>query len=120
MIMAENQKTQMIIITGDRKEARFEIVIPPFRPISMFELEDEFDAVCEEIEETIYDDDLSEAILKFVSAFHEAIKVQDIVPLVDYFVSNNVQGMEAQDMKLVFDSLREFIHYSQDENRLMH
>lgn len=118
--MAQETKSQMIIITGDREDARFEIVIPPFRPISMFELEDEFEAVCDEIENTIYDEDLSEAIINFISAFHDAIKVKDVVPLVDYFVANNVQGMEAHDMKLVFDSLREFIHYSTDENRLMH
>lgn len=121
MIGVEKQvKGQVIIITGNRDDARFEIVIPPFRPISMFEIEDDLDAVLDEISNTVYDEDIAAVMTDFIQAFHDAIDKEDMYPLVDYFIRNNVKGLEAQDMKLIFDSVKEYIDYSTDTERLMH
>lgn len=118
--MNSKQGSQTIIITGNPAEARFQIVIPPFRPINMFELEDSFDSVVEEIETNIFDEKVSGAMIHFITAFKDSIESETIVPLVEYFVQNKVQGMSSQDMKLVFDSVREYINYANDENRVMH
>ena len=118
--MESKKGTQTIIITGNPAEARFQIVIPPFRPINMYELEDDFDNVIEEIETNVVSENASNAMIHFVTAFKDAIETETVVPLVEYFIQNNIQGMTSEDMKLVFDSVREYIHYSTDENRAMH
>lgn len=118
--MDKQVKGQVIIITGNRNDARFEVVIPPFRPISMFEIEDNVDEVLEEVADTVYDEDVADVISDFIQAFHDAIQKEDMVPLVEYFMNSNIQGLENQDMKLVFDSVKEYLDYSKDTSRLMH
>lgn len=118
--MNSKQGTQTIIITGNPAEARFQIVIPPFRPINIFELEDSFQGVVEEIQIVIQSEKASMAMISFITAYRDAIQTETIIPLVEYFIQNNVQGMSSMDMKLVFDSVREYIHFSNDENRVMH
>ena len=118
--MNSNVSSQTIIITGNASEARFQIIIPPFRAINMFELEDSFDNVVEEIETKILDDTVSHAMIEFITAFKDSIQSETIVPLVEYFISNKIQGMTPDDIKSVFYSVREYIHYSNDETRVMH
>lgn len=118
--MDPRQRSQTIIITGNVSEARFQIVIPPFRPINMFELEDDFDNVVMEIQENIQDEKISATMIEFVTAFKDSINTENVVPLVEYFIENKVQGLTSNDMKLVFDSVREYIHFSNDQNRVMH
>lgn len=118
--MNSKQGTQTIIITGNPAEARFQIVIPPFRPINMFELEDSFEGLVEEIQSVIQSKIASLAMISFITAYRDAIQSETIVPLVEYFIQNKTQGMSSMDMKLVFDSVREYIHFSNDESRVMH
>lgn len=117
--MDKKHGTQTIIITGNKEEARFQIIIPPFRPINMFELEDNFKMLTKEIENSILDDNLSSAMIEFITAFKNAIEKENVVPLVEYFVNHEVKNMGSQEMKLIFDSVREYINYSTDEDRLM-
>ena len=117
--MSEFKGNQTIIISGNPLESRFEIIIPPFRPINMFELEDDFENVVEEIENNVMNEEVSEVIIHFITAFKDSIEKEEIVPLLDYFLNSNIKGLEADDMKLIFDALREYIHYSTNEERLM-
>lgn len=118
--MDQKYGSQTIIITGNPLEARFQIVIPPFRPINMYELEDDFDEVVEEIKMNVLDKHVSNAMIQFITSFKDSIETETVIPLVEYFIQNKIQGMSSDDMKLVFDSVREYIHYSNDENRAMH
>ena len=117
--MKENKIEQTIIITGNAAEARFQIIIPPFRPINMFELEDDFENVVDEIELKVANEEMASAIIHFITAFKDSIESEEVVPLLDYFISKNIKDMEPSDMNLVFQALREYIHYSTNEERLM-
>ncbi|WZU02791.1 hypothetical protein MGH68_07935 [Erysipelothrix sp. D19-032] len=63
----ENQMNQLIIMNKNPADASLQIVIPPFRPINLFELEDDFESVTHEIQRNIYDQKLANYIIDFVT-----------------------------------------------------
>lgn len=118
--MEKENEPQVIIVNRSAHDQNLQIVIPPFRPIYLYELEDNFDEVVEEIEMKIADHQVAKHIIGFISAFKESIEDGDVLPIVDFFMNSNINAMKPQDLIPVFESLKEFIIMANSENRILH
>ncbi|QIK70515.1 hypothetical protein G7062_09455 [Erysipelothrix sp. HDW6C] len=116
----ENEVSQVIIVNRSAADASIQIVIPPFRPISLFELEDSFEEVTREIKDNIHDVRLSDKIIGFVTAFKDSMDEEDVLPIVEYFLQGDVTTMDPNQIQLVFATIKEFIDFTNDNERLMH
>ncbi len=118
--MSHKQKAQVILVNKSLSDNSIQIVMPPFRPISMYEIEDDYDNIVEEIKKDIHDTDMSKHIVGFVTAFKDSIESNDILPIADYFMQHGSGQVDASEMVRMFDLLGDFIDTAADKNRLMH
>ena len=118
--MEKNEKSQVIIVNRSPYDQSIQIVIPPFRPIHLYELEDNFDEVVEEIEMKIGDRDVANRVIEFISAFKESLEEGDVLPIMDYFMSNDINTMKPNDLIQIFESLKEFITLENSSERILH
>ncbi|CAM4306040.1 hypothetical protein H9L01_06880 [Erysipelothrix inopinata] len=118
--MKEMQQSQVIIVNRNPADSSIQIIIPPFRPINLFEIEDNFEGITQEIETKVSDNQISEQIIHFVTAFKDSMEEEDILPIVEYFLIRDVEAMNPEEIKMIFDAVKEFIEYIKDDNRLMH
>ncbi|AGN23664.1 hypothetical protein PT250_08570 [Erysipelothrix rhusiopathiae] len=118
--MKQGHESQVIIVNRNPYDSSIQIVIPPFRPINLFEIEDNFEEVKLEIETKIMNQEVAERIVLFVSAFKESMEEGDVLPIVEYFISSDIENMDPDELKMIFDAVKEFITLVNDENRLMH
>ncbi len=118
--MEKENKSQMIIVNRSPFDQSIQIVIPPFRPINLYELEDNFDEVVEEIEAQITDDLVAEQIVGFVGAFKDSLEEGDVLPIIDYFMQHDINTMKPQELIQVFESLKEFIQLANSTERILH
>lgn len=118
--MSKEKKTQIIMVNKSLSDDTIQIVMPPFRPISMYEIEDHYDSVVSEIESNISDKELKDHLVGFVSAFKESIDNKDVLPIAEYFMQYGANHSEPTDMIKMFELLGEFIEQASDVNRLMH
>lgn len=116
----EEQITQVIIVNKNPADMSMQIVIPPFRPISVYELEDNHEDIVAEIREQILDDRVADHIVSFIEALHEAITEEDILPVVEFLLKGDIANIDPEHMRNVFTVLNDFITDINDENRLMH
>lgn len=114
------QITQVIIVNKNPADLSMQIVIPPFRPISVYELEDSHEDVIKEIKEKIRDTRVADHIVTFIEALHEAITEEDILPVVEFLLKGDITNIDPVHMSNVFAVLNDFIEDINDENRLMH
>lgn len=118
--MKQHDESQLIIVNKSPDDLGVQIVIPPFRPINLFEIEDNFEEIKREVESKIYNKAVAERITHFLTAFKEAMDDQDVLPIVEYFIANEIDNLSPDEMKDIFEGMREFIDYINDEDRLMH
>lgn len=118
--MSETEKSQVVIVNMNPADSNVQIIIPPFRPVSLYEIEDSFDEICEEIQTSIHEPAVADSIIEFVSAFKETLDDGDILPLMEYFGNTNIQNLNVGELRLLFDSLRDFLNQNKNKNRLMH
>ena len=88
--MKKEKETQIIIVNRSLVDDSIQIVIPPFRPINMYELEDNFDGVVDEIESYVLDKTVAKQVIGFVSAFKDSLEEQDVLPIVEYFMKHEI------------------------------
>ncbi len=118
--MKKEKETQIIIVNRSLVDDSIQIVIPPFRPINMYELEDNFDGVVDEIESYVLDKTVAKQVIGFVSAFKDSLEEKDVLPIVEYFMKHEINNRDPQHMVEILESLKDFIEMASDENRLMH
>lgn len=118
--MDKNQTSQIILVNKSLSDNSVQIVIPPFRAISMYEIEDNFDNIIMEIKDNIHDEQLQKHIVGFVSAFKESIDTADVFPIAEYFINSSSGQSEPAEMIQMFQLLKEFIEQASDKHRLMH
>ena len=118
--MSQKQKAQVILVNKSMSDNSVQIVMPPFRPISMYEIEDNYDAIVSEIKSQIPDREMSNHIIGFVTAFKDSIDVKDIFPIAEYFMKHGTGQVDTTEMIRMFDLLGDFIDQASDQNRLMH
>ena len=118
--MEKEKEAQMIIVTKSAADNGVQIIMPPFRAIHLYELEDNFEGIVKEINDSIYDKDLMKHMIEFFSAFRDGMISGDPLPIIEYFMSHDPKNRKPQDMMKIFDSLKDFIETANDENRLMH
>ncbi|WP_159638067.1 hypothetical protein [Erysipelothrix anatis] len=116
----ENQMNQLIIMNKNPADASLQIVIPPFRPINLFELEDDFESVTHEIQRNIFDQKLANYIIDFVTAFRDAMEEADVLPIVEFFLTGDETAMNPDQIKSIFETIKEFVELVNNEERLMH
>ncbi len=119
-MMENEKKAQMIIVNKSAADDGIQIIMPPFRAIHLFELEDNFDEIVVEIKESVFDQALSKHMIEFFSAFREGMMSGDPLPIIEYFMNHDPSNRNPQDMMKIFDSLKDFIENANDEDRLMH
>lgn len=117
----ENQnKSQVIIVNRSPHDQSIQIVIPPFRPINLYELEDSYDEVISEIRNQIQDESVSVQVIGFVEAFKESLDEGDVLPIMDYFMANDINSMKPNDLIQIFEYLKEFIDLENSTERILH
>lgn len=118
--MDQNQRTQVILVNKSHSDNSVQIVIPPFRTISLYEIEDDYDNIIKEIKSYIHDKQLQEHVIGFVTAFKESVDTEDVLPIADYFMNSSASQVDPSEMIRMFQLLAEFIDEASDNNRLMH
>lgn len=118
--MFEDNKAQVIIVNRSPVDDSIQIVVPPFRPISLYEIDDSYEEVREEIFAQVDDKIIANKIIEFMDAFKDSIDTKDAFPIVEYFIDHYESDMEPDHIKQIFDSVDEFIESIHDQNRLMH
>lgn len=118
--MNQNQNSQIIIVNKSMSDNSVQIVIPPFRAISLYEIEDDYDNIVKEIQELNFEPKLQEHVLGFVDAFKECIDTEDVLPIAEYFMNSGASHAEPTEMIQMFQLLGEFIDEASNKNRLMH
>ena len=115
------EEKQVIIVNKNPVDLSMQILIPPFRPINLYEIEDNLEAVLEEIQTYRVNENIKRYIVSFFTAIHDAMNEKDILPLVEYFfLEEDFETFDAKETQAVFETLQEFIRSANDENRLMH
>ena len=64
------------------------IVFPFFRPISLYEIEDDY-RILEEIKESHPEDEFMDQMILFIDAFRDSLTEKSTDPLVEYFLLNH-------------------------------
>lgn len=115
------EEKQVIIVNKNPVDLSMQILIPPFRPINLYEIEDNLDSVLEEIQSFIANEQVETHVVSFLTAIHDAMNDRDIMPLIDYFfIEEDFETIDPKQTQLIFDTLQDFIKSANDENRLMH
>ncbi len=110
---------QSIIIMNNSASMGPQIVLPLFRPISIYEIEDSYDELIDEIHED-KENEFKDEIISFLEAFKESLEKKTADPLFNYFVFNHAGNIDMNQIQDVFDALDDFIEVATDENRPMH
>lgn len=118
--MNQNHKSQVILVNKSHSDNTIQIVIPPFRAINLYEIEDNYDNIVKEIKSYISDKQLQDHVVGFVSAFKESIDTEDVLPIADYFMNSGASQTDPSEMIQMFQLLGEFIDEASDKQRLMH
>lgn len=118
--MNKNQKSQVILVNRSMSDNSIQIVIPPFRAISMYEIEDDYENIVSEIKGNILEKELQDHVLGFVEAFRDSLDTQDVFPIAEYFLSNGSPNADPSEMIQMFQLLKEFIEQASDFQRMMH
>ena len=113
-------QSQTIIVNRSFADNSLQIVIPPFRPIHFYELEDDFETVLSEIRTTIQDEATAVIISGFVTAFRDSILKEDVTPIIEFFLADHQAHMNPSDIRAMHEGIQEFITMIQNEDRLMH
>ncbi|AMC93139.1 hypothetical protein AOC36_03870 [Erysipelothrix larvae] len=117
--MVKDQERFTIVISNGNLSTGPQLVLPSFRPISLYEIEDDFDQLTQEVEVGVSDEMIRNEMIEFLSAFKEALRLKNVLPLVDYFVMNHGGRVNMEQIKPAFDALSELIDTVTDSNRRM-
>ncbi len=110
---------QSIIIMNNNAAMGPQIVLPFFRPISIYEIEDNYDELIGEVKKADLDE-FQDEIISFLDAFKESLEIKHAEPLFNYFLFNHATSIDASQIKEVFSALNDFIAHATDEGRPMH
>lgn len=110
---------QSIIIVNNNAAMGPQIVLPFFRPISIYEIEDNYDELITEVKAAT-GDEFQEQIISFLDAFKESLDAKTAEPLFNYFIFNHAGNIDTDQIQDVFDALDDFIAYATDDTRPMH
>ena len=113
------QNVQSIVIMNGNASMGPQIVLPFFRPISIYEIEDDYDDLIKEIK-TKTESELKDEMISFLDAFKESLEAKTADPLFNYFVFNHAGNIDMNQIQDVFDALDNFIEVATDEDRPMH
>ena len=116
----DNLNYRQILIVNGNSLSGPQIVLPFFRPISIYEIEDDYDNLVLEIKNNRLNDAFLDEMLSFIGAFRTSLLEKNADPLVHYFIMNHGSNVDVHQIQDVFDTLDDFIEQATDENRLMH
>lgn len=114
-----NQHQFLILITNVNAPNGPQIVLPSFRPISLYEIEDNYEELVQEVQATIDDPLVVNELEFFLSAFRESLNAKNIRPLMDYFVINHGGRIDLDALHPALEALSGFIDNVTDINRKM-
>lgn len=117
--MTDQRNHQIVIINNANLTMGPQIVFPSFRPISLFEIEDDYDNLVHEINVKFKDYELKDELIEFIAAFKGALDDKSIEPLIQYFIINHAGRFDINQAQAVFRVLGQFINEATDETRLM-
>lgn len=111
---------QVVIMNLNPVTMELQIIIPPFRPVTLDEIEEDYEELCDEISASIEDDLIAEAIVILLGAFKETLEDGNILPLMDYFGKAQFANIQPEEIQAIFDSLHEFMDDNHRDPKLMH
>ncbi|NLW14726.1 MAG: hypothetical protein GX038_00480 [Erysipelothrix sp.] len=117
--MSKSNTQSIIMVNQKHGLAGPQLILPFFRPISIYEIEDSYDALIREIKGTSGLDFGDEMIL-FLEAFRSSLVQKNSDPLLEYFIFNFNANIEMDQYHVIIEALEEFIERATDENRPMH
>lgn len=120
MQMSQEEKFRRVVIVNGGLPSGPHIVFPFFRPISLYEIEDDYENLLEEIKESHPEDEFMDQMILFIDAFRDSLTEKSADPLVEYFLLNHGDNLDVNQIQDVFDALDDFIEQATDEDRLMH
>ncbi len=108
----------IVILSNNHGTSGPQIVLPFFRPISIYELEDSYEDLVQEIKaeanESIHDE-----LFSFLDAFKESLEERTADPLFEYFMFHQGIQMDTNQLGDVFDALDGFIMEATEPTRPM-
>src|SRR5690554_765475 len=120
MIAVDETKVSQVLIMNGNLPSGPQIVFPFFRPISLYEIEDDYDNLVKEIKENHEDEEFLDQMVLYIDAFRVSLKEKSADPLIHYFLINAGGSVDVNQIQDVFDALDNFIEQATDENRPMH
>lgn len=109
----------VVILSQSRGTTGPQIVLPFFRPISIYEIEDSYEELVEEIKAEA-SEDIHKELLSFLDAFKASLEQKTADPLFEYFIFNHGPNLDNNQISEVFDALDGFIEEATDMSRPMH
>lgn len=94
------------------------ITIPPLRSFNLFEIEDNYEAVCAETKRHV-DEETAAFAIRFFAKVKYALEYRDVHPLVVYFQDQSLFNSAAQKQQTIA-MLEQLFYHVVDDKRLMH
>ncbi len=109
----------IVILNNSHGTRGPQIVLPFFRPISIYEIEDSYEDLVKEIKAGATEE-IHEELFAFLAAFKASLEAGTADPLFEYFIFNHGGNMDMNQIGDVFDALDGFIEVATDLSRPMH
>lgn len=119
---AENL-SKVIILNDGLYTSEPQIIFPFFRPISIYELDDEndYEELIQEINSDLTDEAIKDDMILLVSLFKDSLEEKNAEPIFNYFLFNYEEDtIDFDQIHDVVEVLNDFIERITDEDRPMH
>lgn len=107
-----------IIVHKDPQDLITKIIIPPFRPVPIYEIEENLELLVDEINSTI-NPISAKFIVGFFTSFSQAVTNDNPLSLVDFFFDAQ-SNPKKETIDQVIEMLKFLINEANNEDRLMH
>lgn len=118
--MKETDVQRIIIMSEGTLASGPQIVFPYFRPISFYEIDDDFDNLVKEINATQAEEAYKKEIILLVTLFKDSLEEGNANPIFEYFLFNHPEAVDIEQLEDMMDILNKFIEDATDTDRLMH
>lgn len=118
--MTKENNTQVVLVNLNPVDSSIQITIPPFRPVHLYEIEDYFDELVEEVETNIYETTIQKGITNLLQAFKDAMEEGDILPLMDYFGKQNFRNVRVEEVRMIFEAIKNYQDTQDAKTMMLH
>ncbi len=96
----------------------FQLIMLSFRPISFYEIDDNYEELCQEIIDQVDNVTQRSSMLQFISAFKSTIDSQSVEPMRNYLKALNTGRLSLEQQDGICKSIQSFLEYNANQTHL--